>query len=339
MEFHGVALHDVAELVYNKESGGYKLTRMPMRVAEKMNPNVTFGATGCEIRFVPLDEEVTVKIRTVGEGKCAAATVYYGSIQSGWKQEVKKISSELTDLTVPKSDRLDILKKITAENDYPFSPEVVRIVLQSCYQYEIFDVVGRCRPPKPEELPKLKYLAYGSSITHGSLARNITDCYAFRLAENFNADQINLGFAGSAKLEPEVADYIANECEFDFATLEMGVNVLKMDPDEFRSRVEYFISTIAKAHSDKKIFCIDVFYMEDDFLFADGANNRAARHRAIVRECVERLALPNVVHISGLEILNGAKWLSEDMVHPNARGVEELAKNLTDRIKKYIARI
>ncbi len=336
MNFKNIELHNVRELVYNEETGGYKFSRMPMRVAEKMKPDITFGATGCEIRFVPIDDEVTVKIRTVGEGKSATATVYYGSIQSGWRQEVKKIESEVTAVTVPKSDRLDLLKKITEENNYPFSPEVVRIVFNTCHQYEIFDVVGECRPPRREELPPMKYLAYGSSITHGSLARSLSDSYAFRLGENLGVDQINLGFAGSARLEGEVADYIANECEFDFATLEMGINVLNMDPDEFRERVEYFIRAIAKAHPDKKIFCIDIFYMEDDVLYPDDENSRPNIKRKIVKETVEALALPNTVYIPGLEILNGAKWLSEDLVHPNARGVEELARNLTAKIKEYI---
>ena len=49
-----------------------------------------------------------------------------------------------------------------------------------------------------------------------------------------------------------------------------------------------------------------------------------------------KLDLPNVIHLPGLDILNGSKWLSEDMVHPNARGVEELAKNLIKKIAEYI---
>ena len=46
-----------------------------------------------------------------------------------------------------------------------------------------------------------------------------------------------------------------------------------------------------------------------------------------------KLDLPNVIHLPGLDILNGSKWLSEDMVHPNARGVEELAKNLIKKLQ------
>lgn len=333
MEFHGIELHNVRELLYNKESGGYKFSRMPMRVAEFMANEAYFSGTGCELRFVPIDDEVTVKISTTAMYKSAA--VYYGSVAAGWREEHKRINGDVTSITFVKSPKAEILEKVSCENGFPFSPEVIRVILPEG-RYEIFDVIGKCRPPMENELPKRKYLAYGSSITHGSLARHLADSYAVRISENFGCDYYNLGFAGSAKLEPQVADYIANECDFDFATLEMGINVLKMDSDEFRRRVEYFISTVAKAHPDKTIFCIDIFYMEDDFLYGNSAENLTNGHRRIVKESVEKLALPNVIHIPGLEILNGSRWLSEDMVHPNARGVEEIARNLTAKIKEYI---
>ena len=333
MEFRGIELHNVRELIYNEESGGYKLSRMPMRVAEFMANEQYLSGTGCELRFVPIDDEVTVKIKYSGKSKPAA--VYYGSVASGWREEHKRINEEITSVTFIKSPKAEILKQVSIENAFPFSPEVIRVLLPEG-RYEIFDVIGKCRPPMASELPKRKYLAYGSSITHGSLARHLADSYAVRVGERFGCDYYNLGFAGSARMEPEVADYIANECEFDFATLEMGINVLNMDNDEFRKRVEYFVSTVANAHPDKKIFCIDVFYMEDDVLYPNDENNRPNTKRRIVKEAVEKLAIPNVIHLPGLDILNGSKWLSEDMVHPNARGVEELARNLISKIEKHV---
>ena len=335
MEFRGIELPNVRELLYNEESGGYKFSRMPMRVAEFMANEKYFSGTGCELRLVPIDDEVTIKIRTLTPSAKAVTAVYYGSIAAGWREESARIYDEVTDLVLRKSPKAEILQKVSSENEFPFSPEVIRVILPSS-QFEIFDVVGKCRPPMESELPKRKYLAYGSSITHGSLARHIADSYAVRVSEKFACDYYNLGFAGSAKIEPQVADYIANECEFDFATLELGINVLNMEPEEFRQRVEYFIPTVAKAHPDKKIFCIDIFYMEDDILYPNDENSRPNIKRRIVKETVEKLALPNVIHLPGLEILNGSRWLSEDMVHPNARGVEELARNLISKIEKHI---
>ena len=44
-----------------------------------------------------------------------------------------------------------------------------------------------------------------------------------------------------------MADYIAGRDDWDFATLEMGINMIgDFDVEEFRSRVEYFIPKIGK---------------------------------------------------------------------------------------------
>ena len=75
MEFSGIELHNVRALVYNEESSGYKFSRMPMRVAEFMANETYFSATGCELRFVLIDDEVTVKIRIASEAKVATVAV------------------------------------------------------------------------------------------------------------------------------------------------------------------------------------------------------------------------------------------------------------------------
>ena len=334
MEFRGIELHNIRELIFNPESGGYKMRRMPTRIAEYMSAN-TFACSGAELRFVPIDDEVRIKIRKVGGGVSNLA-VFYGSVQSGWQNLYKPVGDEACEIVIPKSKNLETLEKITADNGFAFSPAVVRLITQSS-EYEIFDVVGRCRPPYPSELPEKTYLAYGSSITHGSLAMHNADTYAVRLSEYFGCDYLNLGFAGNACLEAEVADYIAEECEFDFATLEMGINLFnKIDVDEFRRRVEYFVSKIAKSHPNKKIFCIDMFYMSRDIYDIDNPESKHNLFRGVVKDTVAKLALPNTVYVEGLKIMNGSRWLSEDLTHPNARGVAELSGNLAKFIENYI---
>lgn len=334
MEFRGIELHNVRELIFNPESSGYKMRRMPTKVAEHMSAN-TFASSGVELRFVPIDDEVRIKIRKVGEGVSNLA-VFYGSIQSGWQNMYKLVGDEVCEIVIPKTKNLETLEKITKDNNFAFSPNVVRLITQSS-EYEIFDVIGKCRVPYPSELPEKTYLAYGSSITHGSLAMHNADTYAVRLSEYFGCDYLNLGFAGNACLETEVADYIADECKFDFATLEMGINILnKVDVEEFRRRVEYFVSRIAKAHPNKKIFCIDMFYMSRDIYEIDNPESKHNLFRAVVRDTLAKLDLPNTIYVEGLKILNGSKWLTEDLTHPNARGVAEIAKNLSSFIEKYI---
>ena len=64
-------------------------------------------------------------------------------------------------------------------------------------------------------------------------------------AQLLGVDLINLGFGGGACLEPEIADYIAGRQDWDFASLELGINLLRqVEPEEFARRVDYFVERI-----------------------------------------------------------------------------------------------
>ncbi len=329
MEFKGIELHNVRELI--KGEFGYVLSRLPSRLGDliKGDPKT---ASGVELRLVPISDEVKIKIKRVLPG-VTVANLYYGSVQSGWRELYKPILEDITEITVMRSPNFKTVKGFSDSIGAPFSPEVVRIVLQSG-QYELIDVEGECRVPTAEELPKKTYLAYGSSITHGSLS--ITPCrsYPFIVGEALGADYLNFGYAGSAMLEAEMADFIADECEFDFASIEMGINMLKtVDPEDLRSRVKYFVSRIASAHPQKRIYCTDIFYHSEDFLKPNDETSTTNIFRKIIKETVLSLDLPNITYIDGLSLLSGCQYLSEDTTHPNVEGVETIAKGLVKVMK------
>lgn len=338
MIWKNAELYNVSELVQSNDHGGYAMLRVPQPVAAQLNEGaqrMNSACCGVEIRFRLHSENAKIILSAgddVSENSCTRPLVYYGNIGAGWQDCFKNVYSAPTEIVIPRHDNPQALKKIHEENNMSFSPEIVRVILQNSH-IRIYDIQGDIEPPRPDDVPKLRYLAYGSSITHGSLGLLPVNTWANRIAENMNADLINLGFAGSAHLEPQMADYIASRNDFDFATLGMGVNILDIDPSDFRSRVHNFVSTIAKAHPDKPIFCIDVLYGSSD-LFADG---KAVLFRQIVREVLSELKLPNTIHIDGLKLLASSKYLSGDLVHPNVRGVEEIAANLTAEMKKYFA--
>lgn len=332
MIYKNIEIHNCSELLKDEQTGFSRMCRIPLSLNEKITGN-GFTNCGVELRFVPIDDEIKITLKAA-EGACVTLIVYYGSVQSGWQNVFKKVYDTPTEIVLPKASNPEFLERVTKENSLPFSPEVIRVILPVA-NIEIGDVKGRCRPPEKSEVPSLRYLAYGSSITHGSLALNAPSAYVARVGKALGADTQNLGFAGHAKLEKEMADYIAKECEFDFATLEMGVNILKIDCDDFRNRVRYFISTIAKAHPDKKIFCLDIFYMSGDMYDIEGQNPPSA-FRSIVKETVEELALPNTVYVCGLDCLDTSLGLSQDEVHPNENGCEMIGENLSCIIKENL---
>ena len=77
---------------------------------------------------------------------------------------------------------------------------------------------------------------YGSSITQGGCASRPGSCYPAIISRRFNYDYINLGFAGNAKGEDEIAEYIK--------TLDMSLFVY--DYDHNAPSVEHLKNTHEK---------------------------------------------------------------------------------------------
>lgn len=86
---------------------------------------------------------------------------------------------------------------------------------------------------------------YGSSVTQGACASKAGSCYTTLLARRLDAAQINLGFSGSAKGEPELAQYIAS--------LDMSLFVYDYDynapsVEHLQATHEPFFRIIREAH-------------------------------------------------------------------------------------------
>lgn len=331
MIYKNVEIFNVAELT--EGSYGMQIHRYPTSVeavfgdqGKRMNKN----ATGVEIRFRMISDTVKLRLSLGG-----TVYVYHGSVLGGWKEFSRQVAGgEGSEIVIERMQHPAVYQAITKAGNHPFSPEVVRIVCNGG-PLEIIDVEGECVPPTPEELPKRTYLAYGSSITHGSLSLNAPSSFAFCVGEHFHTDVRNLGLAGSALLEREVADYIADmgkQGKWDFATLCMGANCINIPEEDIYSRVTYMIETVAGANPDKHIFCISPIYCLSDLKGGEAPS----RWRRIIGELVEKYNSDKVHYINGLTLLDGAWGLSGDFVHPAPMGVRAIAENLIAYMENYI---
>ncbi|MDP4133256.1 MAG: SGNH/GDSL hydrolase family protein [Bacillota bacterium] len=337
MIYKNIDFYNVSEFQAAGRENAYKMLRVPSCVADKISEGgqrMNCANCGVELRFNMISDTVKLNLCFDAEGKVTRPVILYGNIPAGWEECFKNIYYTPTEIIIkkPSEDSMRLYEKIATENNHPFDPHVIRVIMQNNHCYFIDITEGIVKPPTPDQVPKARYLAYGSSITHGSLALLQINTYAYRVAENLGHDLINLGFAGNARLEKEMADYIASRDDWDFASLEMGINILDIPAEEFRERVTYFIETVAKTHPSKKVFCIDLFYCKDDL----EGGGKASSFRKIVKETVGKLGLPNTVYVNGLEMLTGSHGLSGDLVHPNVRGAEEISQNLSKLIKSYI---
>lgn len=312
--------------------GGVGLSRIPLALRPKLNESAqanSLQAAGCEIRLNLLEDVATVTLEMTEHP--AIVEVYSGSFLIDWHV----IGTEPTEIPIPRPPRRDLLRSTLQRQDLAFDPDLYRVVLPWRPPVRFHGIEGRVAPPRRDQVPGTRYLAYGSSITHGARSVRGTGGYAMRTAQRLGVDLINLGLGGGAHLEVEMADYIASRSDWDFTTLELGINLVSwLETEAFAERVDTFITRIAEAHRDKWIFCIDMFPFYMDF---DPESERNHAYRAVVRETVERLALPRLLHLDGRDLLRDVAGLCADLVHPSASGMEEIATNLATRIERTMS--
>lgn len=323
MIFRNIDFHNVAEIVPFED--GYKLYRAPEKVRAACSPNLQNTAaysTGIELRFRMKGDTAVIHLRTVPIAEGQMAYLYFGSIQGGWQQSSYIITPERTTIRISRPGNMEHLHRITEEAALPFSPEVVRLVLP--YGNTIFlGAEGDIEPPQPGDLPRRTYLAYGSSITHGSLALTAPHSYPFRIAQMLGCDYRNMGYAGTAHCERAMAEWLTSRQDWDFATLEMGINMLGMEEKAFEERIDVFTGVMAD--DSRPVFATSIFRTA-----ADGEKHD--RFRAIVRKYAE----PRLHFTDGLELLERPDFISQDMVHPSFEGIDQIARRWQAIIRKTL---
>lgn len=339
MIYKNVELHNVAEVLPVEDGKGVLLSRVPnalrLQLNEKAQKRALNGA-GVELRFqLHGDEAVIVWKREAAEGiePKGIAEVYQGSFQSHYEATPHIINSSVTKLVLKNNlKHQSFLREQYEAGQLSFDPSVFRVLLPQDCTVCLLGIEGDVSPPRRQQLPHNRFLAYGSSITFGGDAAVPSGGYAARTAATLGADLINLGFAGSCYLEEEMADYIAARNDWTFATLELGINVIGfMPPETFEQKVQYFMRSLTNHHPDKWVFCIDIITCHRDW------SDEPIIHqfREIVRQKVEELNHPRLVYVSGRELLTDWRGLSIDLLHPSAEGMFEIARNLSARIQRY----
>lgn len=325
MIFKNIELHDVAETVMT-EDGGYEMLRAPLEVEKHLSERGQIqnrGCTGVELRFVIKSGTARIKI----SGK--SAVTFFGGVQSGWQTSVYTFSDtpEWVEIAPPDSRNLELYRRLSRESGYKYDPSVIRILLNG--KAVIYDVEGDVAPPDASLLPDRKFLAYGSSITHGSIAYVPCNTWVAQVASALGAAPYNKGYAGSAHLEPEMADWLATQ-DFDIATVSMGANVTAYEPEKYRTHVKYYIEKMSSSHPDTPIFFIDTTYQYDDWQ----GGGILARFREILCEEVKKSGFKNAHYVNGTELMGGSWGLTGDLVHPNVMGVNAIVQNLLGKIRE-----
>ncbi len=316
-------------------TAGLWLSRIPDGLRRSLHPRgriAALAASGAEIRFNLRSPRARVTLQAVQ--RPAVVEVWQGPFVVDWHV----VQMEPTTITVSLPEQQAMLEQVAAQRTasgrpLPFTPALTRVILPWRPAVKLLGFEGDCDPPRVDQLPRRRYLAYGSSITHGSLSVRPTATYAQRCAQRLGVDLLNMGLGGGAKLEPQLARWLAGRSDWDFATLELGINLVSfVEAREFERLVHEFVSTIVAAQPRKPVFCIDLFPCRNEI----GEPGKVAQFRRIVGEAVQALRSPLVTHLEGPSLLEGFEGLSADLLHPSPTGMEQIGERLAARIAERL---
>jgi lysophospholipase L1-like esterase len=330
MLYKNILFHNVAELI--EEDGGLLINRIPENVRLKLNQSAVSAArqtAGCELRFNLKSQEGKITLLSNG-----IVEVYQGAFQ----KTIHLIDNKTITIPIALPGNIKHLNKVSKENKLPFDANLVRVILPYRGVTKIIDIEGDFGPPSPSQMPKLNYLAYGSSITHGATSISPSGTYIMRTATRLGVNLFNLGFGGGAHFENQMADYISERKDWHFASFEIGVNMLaSFTVEEFKSRVEYFLGKISKQHPDKYLFCIDIFTIKRDRDTIDP--DKLKQFRKVVKALVKTLNSEKVIHLDGRRFLKDISGLTFDLGHPSPAGMEEISLNLSKALQPYLKQL
>jgi len=113
-------------------------------------------------------------------------------------------------------------------------------------------------PVEPVPTSRRVWLHHGSSISHGSNATHPTGTWPALAAADARVELINLGFGGSALLQPFIARTI-RDTPADLISLKLGINVVNADALRLRTftpAVHGALDTIRDGHPDTPLLVI-----------------------------------------------------------------------------------
>jgi len=324
--YQDIEFHNVAEM--ESFLSGWVLQRFPKEVRRSMisGSSCATRACGCEIRFVT--ESPKVSITLLAQESEAELFVFKGDF---FHSAHRLPAGAIRTITLEDPPAFRTVQPHLLEQAR-FSSKMWRIVAGDhpltflgleCHGYSH-------RPPMAQEKPRLRWLAYGSSITTGNGATHLQHGYVQQAAMRLRADVWNKGLPGACMCEREVADFLSERVEWEMVTLEIGVNMRSsVPPNEFAERVEYLIGRMTAIQPAKPVVVITGFPNFCTYEIKEtvsGINER--KYNEILRRIVKDADDPNLLLAEGTDILTEFGGLTADLIHPSDAGHALMGENL-----------
>lgn len=341
MDYQGIRFHNVVELEQRELLSGLRLQRFPRQVRHALSENGRTKAVqsnGCELRFVTDAKHVRVtlaSLETNGRVLVFRGDFFHSShtLQAGAMHTIQlEIPERFADVDP------DCL------HNRAFSSKVWRVFCErfNAVFYDIDAFGHEIRPPYKEEEPRLAFIAYGSSITQGAGALSHYNSYVQQAARRLEVDTLNLGLSGSCHCEREVADHIAEREDWDFAFLEIGVNMMSsIQVEEFARRATYLLDTITASQPDKPVFLTTIYpnravYYKDQ---SHPASDNFRKYNQFLREYTEAKNHSQLHLLEGSDIMTDFTSLTSDLTHPSDYGHITMGERLAEKMRSVVEQL
>ena len=178
-------------------------------------------------------------------------------------------------------------------------------------------------PPPPRATRPIVF--YGTSITQGGCASRAGMCHPAILGRWLDRPVINLGFSGAGKMEPALADLLAE--------LDPAVFVLEclpnMTPEMVRERVEPFVHSLRRARPETPIVLVE-----------NPIRPRENEVNPLLRQAFDKLqsqGVENLHYLPGDALLAGRENGTVDGVHPTDLGFLRMAETMEPVLRDLLS--
>ncbi len=326
-----LALHG---FYYNEEHGQYM--RLPWSVSEKfdggsMNHGITYcqvKTAGGRVRFRTDAKLIALYLKVPG-GPPAGHMSTTG--KSGFDL-YRRLDGEARETYVTTFIPSVGLQELTLSYDRLDGQMADYTINMPLYDqvYEFYIGLKKDAKLEPIAVPyrnEKPVVFYGSSITQGGCASRPGNAYQAMITRDLNLDHVNLGFSGSAKGEPEMAEHIASlpmeafVCDYDHNAPSL---------EHLQKTLPGFYRTIREKHPDLPV----IFITKPDILLKPEV---CTPRRDYIRSVYEEAKAKgeNVYFIPGEELFAGEHWddCTVDGCHPNDLGFYRMAKRIGAELK------
>ncbi|NML20247.1 hydrolase [Pseudoflavitalea sp. G-6-1-2] len=178
----------------------------------------------------------------------------------------------------------------------------------------------------------LRVVVYGSSIVQGASASRPGMAYPAILQRRTGYDVINLGFSGNAKMEKELAEYLAT-VPADCYVLDCIPNP---SPEEINERSYPFIKLLCGKKPNTPIILVETVFRENGN-WDQKVGQRITRQNEEIRKTYNRLikeGVKNIYYIETTKLIGNDHEATVDGVHLSDLGFTRIADALLPLIEQ-----